>query len=90
MGAIHGTAVLLATVTVLAGFAAGVMYFWQSVRLKRKRPPSLGLRLPSLEWLERANSRAIAVSLLFLSVGILAGVVLNLINRGGHEPGALE
>lgn len=77
--AIHGTALLLATVSVLVGFAAGLMYLGQAYRLKRKLPPRRGLQLPSLEWLERANARAIVISLLFLGVGIFAGVVLNVV-----------
>ena len=39
-GIIHGTSILLATVTVLIGFAAGLMYLEQADRLKRKRPPT--------------------------------------------------
>lgn len=79
-GAIHGASILLATVSMLVGFAAGVMYLSQAYRLKHKLPPMRGLQLPSLEWLQRVNSRAILISLLLMGVGILAGVVLNLIN----------
>ena len=79
-GAIHGTSILLATVSVLMGFAAGLMYLGQARRLKRKLLPPKGLRLPSLEWLQRTNSRALVISLLMLGVGILAGTILNLIN----------
>jgi ABC-type uncharacterized transport system permease subunit len=75
--AVHGTSVLLATVSVLVGFSAGLMYLVQAKRLKRKLPPPRGLRLPALEWLRRANSRAIVLSMLMLGVGILSGVVLN-------------
>ena len=38
--------------------------------------------LPSLEWLRRANSRAVGIALLTLAAGILSGMVLNLINYG--------
>jgi ABC-type transport system involved in cytochrome c biogenesis permease subunit len=79
-GAIHGGSILLATVSMLVGFAAGVMYLGQAYRLKQKLPPMRGLQLPSLEWLQRVNSRAILISLLLMGVGILAGAVLNLIN----------
>jgi ABC-type uncharacterized transport system permease subunit len=79
-GIIHGASLLLATVAVLVGFAAGVMYLWQARRLKQKLPPPRGLRLPSLEWLQRTNSRAIVVALLMLGLGILAGIVLNMIH----------
>jgi len=69
---------------VLVGFMAGLMYLGQSQRLKHKRAPLARLRLPSLEWLQRANSHAIITSLLMLGVGILSGMVLNLINIGNE------
>ena len=53
------------------------MYFRQAHRLKLKLPPGLGIQLPSLEWLQRANGRAIVVSVLALGVGSLSGMVLN-------------
>ncbi len=80
-GLIHGTAILLATVAVLMGFAAGVMYLSQDRRLKRKLPPPRGLRLPSLEWLARVNGRALIVAVLMLVVGVASGVVLNALRR---------
>ena len=79
-GIVHGAAILLAGVSVLVGFVAGLMYFFQERRLKAKRPPLLGLRLPSLEWLQRANSRAIVISVLMQGIGVFAGMVLNRIN----------
>jgi ABC-type uncharacterized transport system permease subunit len=79
-GAIHGISIVLATVAVLVGFVAGLMYLSQARRLKHRRPPTGGLRLPSLEWLQWANARAIVVSLLMLGLGVLSGMVLNLIN----------
>jgi ABC-type uncharacterized transport system permease subunit len=79
-GAIHGLSIMLATVSVLVGFVAGLMYLGQVRRLKHKHPPNGGLRLPSLEWLQRVNSRAIIVSMLMLGLGVLAGMILNLVN----------
>jgi ABC-type uncharacterized transport system permease subunit len=76
-GIIHGTSILLAAVFVLVAFAAGLMYLEQTRRLKHKLPPIRGLRLPSLEWLQRTNSRAIVVSMFTLGLGVLSGVVLN-------------
>jgi len=81
-GAIHGVSIVLAAVSVLIGFVAGLMYLGQSRRLKHKRLPAGRLRLPSLEWLERTNSRAIVASLAMLGIGVLSGMVLNLVNRG--------
>jgi ABC-type uncharacterized transport system permease subunit len=79
-GAIHGVSIVLAAVAVLVGFVAGLMYLGQVRRLKYKRPPAGRLRLPSLEWLQWTNSRAIVVSLLMLGLGVLSGMILNRIN----------
>jgi ABC-type transport system involved in cytochrome c biogenesis permease subunit len=80
-GLIHGSALVLGAIAVSVGFVAGVMYLLQASRLKRKQLAPRGLRLPSLEWLARANAQAIAVSVLALTVGFAAGVVLNLVNE---------
>ncbi len=79
-GAIHGLSIVLAAVAVLVGFVAGLMYLGQVRHLKRKIVARRGMRLPSLEWLQWANFRAIVVSVLMLGVGILSGLVLNQIN----------
>ncbi len=71
---------MLATVAVLVGFVAGLMYLGQVRHLKRKIVSTRGLRLPSLEWLQWANFRALVVAVLMLAVGILSGLVLNRIN----------
>jgi ABC-type uncharacterized transport system permease subunit len=78
-GVIHAVSILLATVSVLMGFADGLMYLSQSRRLKGKWTLLAPLRLPSLEWLQKANSRAIVASTLLMGVGLLSGVVLNAI-----------
>ena len=72
---------MLATVAVLVGFVAGVMYLLQAWRLKHKQLPTQGLRLPNLEWLQQVNSRAIVVSAIMLLAGFLSGVILNLVNQ---------
>ena len=79
-GAIHGVSIVLAAVAVLIGLVAGLMYLGQVRHLKHKIVASRGLRLPSLEWLQRTNHRAIVVSVLMLGVGVLSGMILNLIN----------
>lgn len=72
----HGVSLLLGTVAVLLGFAAGVMYLLQSWRLKRKLPPSRVLKLPSLEWLQRFNRESLLVSTALLAIGLVTGLVL--------------
>lgn len=80
-GFVHGLALLVGTVSVGLGFATGVMYLLQSNRLKNKRAPSSGLRLPSLEWLQRFNREALLLSAILLGIGVASGVVL------GAQPG---
>jgi ABC-type transport system involved in cytochrome c biogenesis permease subunit len=80
-GWVHGLLLLAGSVAVLAGFVFGVMYLWQARRLKHNRLPRPGLRLPSLEWLERMNERMILASVFMLGLGFLAGIVSNLVNH---------
>jgi ABC-type transport system involved in cytochrome c biogenesis permease subunit len=85
-GMIHGVSLLLAVLAVLVGFVAGLMYLSQARRLKHGRFPKQGLRLPSLEWLERINGRAIVISLTMLVVGVLSGIVLNALRQTDRVP----
>jgi ABC-type transport system involved in cytochrome c biogenesis permease subunit len=86
-GAVHGISLLIGTLAVMVGFVAGVMYLVQASRLKRKLPPSPGFRLPSLEWLEKVNSRVIILSTLMVGIGFLAGIILNVVGR--DQPSAI-
>jgi ABC-type uncharacterized transport system permease subunit len=83
-GNVHGSVLLLATVAVCIGFAAGVTYLLQSYWLKHRRPPGSELRLPSLEWLERINTSALAVSALLVAMGFLSGVILSAMRHQGE------
>lgn len=85
-GLVHGVFLLLGTVAVLLGFLAGLMYLAQSHRLKRKLPPTEGIRLPSLEWLEHVNSRALAAAALLIGGGFITGVLSRLAQQGGSVP----
>ena len=82
---IHGIALLLATIVVALGFAAGVMYLIQSYRLKHKLPARVGFKLPSLEWLQRLTARALWFSAVFLGIGLLSGIVLNWVRHAKGE-----
>jgi len=85
-GVIHGGALLLATVAVLMGFVAGLMYLYQARRLKHKQIVRRRLRLPSLEWLARANHQAIVLATAALVVGVAAGMVLVARSHAGRIP----
>ncbi len=76
---IHGIALLIGTVTVSLGFVVGLMYLFQSYRLKHKLSPRSGLKLPSLEWLLKINQRSLIVSTALLAIGLASGIILNLI-----------
>ncbi len=82
---VHGGSLLMGTVVVALGFVAGIMYLVQSYRLKHKVAVQDGFRLPSLEWLQRINGRSLLVSTCLVGVGMLSGVVLNVIKNGSRE-----
>jgi ABC-type transport system involved in cytochrome c biogenesis permease subunit len=88
-GDLHGWMLLLGTVAVCVGFSAGLMYLLQSSWLKRRRPPSDELRLPSLEWLERINTGSLALSALLVGLGFVSGLVLSLLKHRGEMNYAL-
>lgn len=78
---VHGLSMMIGAGAVLMGFIAGVMYLTQSWRLKQKKAGS-ALRLPTLETLGRMNRRCLVTSTIFVAIGVLAGIVMNL-NRTG-------
>ncbi len=77
-GMAHGALLLLAAVGVSIGFIASVMYLWQLRRLRAKLPPGQGVPLLSLERLELMNRRAILWSFPLLTMGLAAGLVLQI------------
>lgn len=79
---VHGLSMLVGATAVLLGFVAGVMFLVQSVRLKQKRPGSRGLRLPTLEWLQKLNRGCLVFSTSAVALGTLAGVIMNLNESG--------
>jgi ABC-type uncharacterized transport system permease subunit len=84
-GLAHGILLMLGTVAVLVGFFAGVMYLIQSYRLKQKLPASEGFHLPSLEWLERTNSRFLGAATVLVLGGFLTGVLTQLSQDDAHR-----
>jgi hypothetical protein len=80
-GMMHGLSLLAGTVTMALGFATGIMYLVQSHRLKKKLIPRRGMRLPSLEWLQRMSSRCLSLSTILLAIGLFSGIFMNVIRQ---------
>jgi ABC-type uncharacterized transport system permease subunit len=77
-GVCPGVVLLLGTVAVSVGFLAGLMYVLQSYALKHVRSAANVLRLPSLEWLERINSRALGFSAVLMGLGFASGMIMSI------------
>jgi ABC-type uncharacterized transport system permease subunit len=60
------------------------MYVAQSYALKHVHSAVNGLRLPSLEWLERVNGRALGISATLIALGFISGVVMALARHRGE------
>ena len=74
---LHAGLLMLGSLAVLIGFLSGLMYLLQSWRLKRKAAPlSEGFRLPSMEWLEKVNGRALPAAAVLVGLGFLTGVIV--------------
>jgi hypothetical protein len=82
----HGIMLLLGTVAVSLGFAAGLMYLVQSWRLKHHVSPRTGLKLPSLEWLQAINKQSLIFSSCFIALGLFAGIIMNSVEARGSRP----
>ena len=80
-GIFHGGLLLLAAVGICVGFVASVMYLVQARQLKKKALPSPGLRLMSLERLERMNRWAINLAFPLLTAGVCVGIGLMFLGR---------
>jgi ABC-type uncharacterized transport system permease subunit len=79
----HGLALLAGMALVVVGFTAALMYLLQSYRLKNKLPPRPTVFLPSLERLQRINERCLLASVSFLGIGLVSGILLNLVRGEG-------
>ena len=80
-GTIHGTSILLATVAVLLGFAAGVTYLGQRRRLRRKHGPLRACGCPAWNGCNTPTATPSSLAVFMLGIGIVSGVVLNSIRH---------
>jgi len=60
------------------------MYLAQSYALKHSRSAFNRLRFPSLEWLERINSRTLGISAVLIALGFASGLVMALAKHRGE------
>lgn len=74
-GIVHGVSQMVFFTSLMIGVIVGCLYLIQARRLKRRRGMN-GIRLPSLEWLARANRRSLVCSVVALVPGIFSGIVL--------------
>ncbi len=73
---LHTVLLVLGAVGLCVSFVASIMYLVQSAKLKRKVPPSEGLRLLSLERLEEMSRRGINLAFPLFTGGLLIGLAL--------------
>ncbi len=72
---LHVAAVLLAYAAFALAFVVGLTYVLLSRELKSKQPGVFFARLPSLPSLDRMNLHAVSVGLVFLTAGVIIGIV---------------
>jgi cytochrome c-type biogenesis protein CcsB len=72
---IHTSFVFLAYGMFVVTFIAGLLYLFQERELKSKKPKTFYYILPSLEMLDDLFIRFLVAGFLFMTVGLLAGVI---------------
>ena len=72
---VHVASLLFAYASFAIGGVLGLTYMLQFKEIKKKHLGYLYTRLPSLQVLDVMNSRAVTVGWLFLTVGVLVGLV---------------
>jgi ABC-type transport system involved in cytochrome c biogenesis permease subunit len=72
---VHVSSLLFAYASFGLACVLGVTYVLQFTEIKKKHLGFFYTRLPSLQVLDVMNSRAVAVGWLFLSVGVMAGLL---------------
>jgi ABC-type transport system involved in cytochrome c biogenesis permease subunit len=72
---VHVTSLLFAYATFALAAMLGLTYVLQFKEIKKKHLGYLYARLPSLHVLDAMNSRAVTVGWLFLTIGVVVGIV---------------
>src|SRR5688500_15074486 len=72
---VHVLSLLFAYASFALAGVLGLTYMLQFKEIKKKHLGYLYTRLPSLQILDLMNSRAVAVGWLFLTVGVVVGVI---------------
>ena len=83
----HGISLLLGTSAMITAFVAGVMYLVHAFRLKKKMPPRVGFRLPSLEWLEQCNRQSLFYATGLIAAGLVSGAIMNVLQNSENSAG---
>ena len=83
----HGISLLLGTSAMIVAFVAGVMYLVHAFRLKKKMPPRVGFRLPSLEWLEQCNRLSLFYATGLIAAGLVSGAIMNVLQNSENQAG---
>ena len=83
----HGISLLLGTSAMIVAFVAGVMYLVHAFRLKKKMPPRVGFRLPSLEWLEQCNRQSLFYATGLIAAGLVSGAIMNVLQNSENSAG---
>ncbi len=83
----HGVSLLLGTSAMIIAFVAGVMYLVHAFRLKKKMPPRVGFRLPSLEWLEQCNRLSLFYATGLIAAGLVSGAIMNVLQNSENSAG---
>ena len=72
---VHVTSLLFAYATFALAAMLGLTYVLQFKEIKKKHLGYFYTRLPSLHVLDAMNSRAVVVGWLFLTIGVVVGIV---------------
>ena len=84
---VHVSSLLFAYASFALAGVIGITYVLLFKEIKAKHLGFFYARLPSLQVLDRMNQRAIVIGWVFLTVGMIVGVVWALQARGGYDAG---